>query len=242
MTTDTVLVPVGIAETAADPLALSHVEVWLFDLDNTLYPPSCNLFDQVDRRIGAFIANHFGLEADAARIMQKRYFRDYGTTLRGLMTEHGVEPMAFLDFVHEIDLAVVAPDAALEAALARLPGRKLVYTNASVRHAERVMERLGVRHHFEAVFDIEAAAFRPKPEPEGYRAIAARYGFLPAKAALIDDIPRNLAPAAALGMTTVWLASDSEYGRTGEPGDHIHHRIEHLTGFLERVISARGLS
>ncbi len=236
----TTVPPLAQAAAASDPMALAHVEVWLFDLDNTLYPASCNLFDQIDKRIGQFIAEHFRLDPVAAREVQKRYFRGYGTTLRGLMTEHGIEPMRFLDYVHEIDMTPIERDPALDAVLFRLKGRKLVYTNGSTRHAERVMERLGVGHHFEAVFDIEAANFRPKPEPEGYRAIMQRHGFAAASAALIDDIPRNLLPAAALGMTTVWIASDTEYGRTGETGDHIHHRAEHLVGFLETVLAARG--
>jgi putative hydrolase of the HAD superfamily len=229
----------SVGRSRARPLALAHVEAWLFDLDNTLYPASCNLFAQVDRRIGSYIAETFNLDATAARALQKRYFREYGTTLRGLMLEHGAEPVAFLDYVHDIEYDPVTADAALDAALGRLDGRKLIFTNGSTRHAERVMERLGVRRHFEAVFDIAAASFLPKPEPEAYRALLARYGIDPAKAAMIDDIPRNLVPAAALGMTTVWLASDSEYAKDGAEGDHIHHRADRIAVFLEAVLAAR---
>src|SRR5215470_11101633 len=142
--------------------SVDHVTDWVFDLDNTLYPARCNLFAQVDRRIGLFIEGLLGLEQGPARELQKRYFREHGTTLRGLMTHHGIDPRAFLDFVHEIDLAPVPPSPALDAALAALPGRKFIFTNGSVAHADRVMGRLGVAHHFEGIFDIVAADYLPK--------------------------------------------------------------------------------
>ncbi len=224
----------------APPLSLAHVEVWIFDLDNTLYPASCRLFDQVDRRIGAFIAERFGLEPEAARALQKQYFRAHGTTLRGLMSEHGVDPHEFLDYVHEIDRSAVPAAPALDAALGRLAGRKLVFTNGSADHAEKVMARLGVRHHFEAVFDVVAAGFLPKPDPASYRLLIERHGIAPEAAAMVDDIPRNLEPAAALGMTTVWLMAESEFGKLDETDAHIHHRTDDLTGFLEAVLAARG--
>ncbi|HLI11983.1 MAG TPA: pyrimidine 5'-nucleotidase [Alphaproteobacteria bacterium] len=226
-------------QTALSPGPLDHVATWIFDLDNTLYPASCRLFDQVDRRIGQFIAEHFDLDPVAARALQKRYFREYGTTLRGLMTEHGIDPHRFLDYVHEIDHTPVVPDPALDRALARLAGRKLVFTNGSCSHAERVMARLGVARHFEAVFDIAAAHFTPKPELACYHALIERHGVAPAAAAMIDDIPRNLLPAHGLGMTTIWVITDTEYGGTGEDGGHIHHRTENLAAFLEAVLAAR---
>lgn len=224
---------------ASSPGALSHVNVWLFDLDNTLYSARCRLFEQVERRIGQFVAETFSLDPVAARALQKRYFREYGTTLRGLMAEHGVDPRHFLDYVHRIDHSMLALDAALDAALGRLEGRKLIFTNGPVSHAEQVMARLGVAHRFEAVFDIAAADFVPKPDPACYLALLARHAITPRSAALIDDIPRNLKPAHALGMTTVWLATETEYGEVGEQGEHIHHRCRDLVGFLEAVIQAR---
>jgi putative hydrolase of the HAD superfamily len=225
--------------TSLDPGPLAHVEAWIFDLDNTLYPASCRLFDQVDRLIGRYIAERFALDPVAARALQKRYFREYGTTLRGLMTEHDVDPHDFLAYVHAIDHSAVEEAPALDAALARLAGRKLVYTNGSKHHAERVMARLGIGHHFEDVFDIAAAGFVPKPEIASYRALLERYAIAPSGAAMVDDIPRNLEPAAALGMTTVWLMTDTEYGATGAAGPHIHHQAADLVHFLERVLAAR---
>lgn len=221
------------------PGALDHVAVWVFDLDNTLYPASCRLFDQVDKRIGQFIAERFALDPVAARALQKRYFRNYGTTLRGLMTEHAVDPHHFLAYVHEIDRSPVPPSPALDAALARLEGRKFVFTNGSADHALKVMDRLGVAERFEAVFDVVAAGFVPKPELASYRALLARHGFAAEAAAMIDDIPRNLEPAHALGMTTVWLMNERGDGVPGEASAHIHHRTDDLVGFLEAVLAAR---
>ena len=226
--------------TPSRPDALAHVAVWIFDLDNTLYPASCRLFDQVDRRIGQFIAERFALDSESARVLQKRYFRDYGTTLRGLMTEHGVNPSQFLDYVHEIDHSPVPPSPALAAALGRLAGRKLVFTNGSRSHADRVMARLGVAGHFEAVFDIADAGFAPKPDPASYQALLAHHAIAPASAAMIDDIARNLEPAAALGMTTVWLMTDGDDGHSGDAA-HVHYRAADLVAFLEAVLVARGL-
>jgi putative hydrolase of the HAD superfamily len=222
-----------------EPDALAHVDAWIFDLDNTLYPASSRLFDQVDRRIGAFIAETMALDPLAARQLQKHYFRTYGTTLRGLMTEQQVDPHAFLGYVHAIDRSGLAPAPALEAALSRLEGRKLVFTNGSADHAVKVMERLGIAHHFEAVFDVVAAGFLPKPDPATYRLLCERHGILPAGAAMVDDIARNLEPAKALGMTTVWLMTESEFARAGGEGSHIDHRTPDLVGFLEAVIAER---
>jgi putative hydrolase of the HAD superfamily len=219
--------------------ALDHIAVWIFDLDNTLYPASCRLFDQVDRLIGQFIAETLGVDAGAARALQKHYFRTYGTTLRGLMTEHGVDPHRFLDYVHRIDRSGVPRAPALDGALSRLPGRKLVYTNGSADHAAKTIEQLGIAHHIEAVFDIIAADFEPKPQLASYRALIERHAINPMRAAMIDDIPRNLEPAHALGMTTVWLMTDGEFGAPGAEDGHIHHRAEDLVEFLEAVIAAR---
>jgi putative hydrolase of the HAD superfamily len=219
--------------------ALQHVECWVFDLDNTLYPARCNLFAQVDVRIGQYIAARFGLPYDQARFLQKSYFRGYGTTMKGLMTECGVDPVEFLDFVHRIDHSPVEADARLERALAALPGAKYVFTNASVAHAEKVLARLGIAHQFADVFDIVAAGFEPKPLDGFYDRFLARHALAPAGAALFDDIARNLAPAHARGMTTVLIETDNAYGMEGHDGPHVHHRTRDLAGWLEGVATAR---
>lgn len=222
---------------------LSDIEVWIFDLDNTLYPASCNLFAQVDQRIGAFIADHFGIPYDEARAMQKRFFRDHGTTLRGLMVEHDVDPIPFLDYVHAIDVTPVAPSPELDRALERLPGRKVIYTNGSARHAANVTDRLGITRHFDTVFDIVEAGYVPKPDPRPYRDLLDRHAIAPRTACMVEDIARNLVPAHALGMTTVWVRSEADWARPDPslPGGgvgtatHIDHVAEDLVAWLAAV-------
>ncbi len=212
------------------------VEVWLFDLDNTLYPPSSRLFDQVDRRIKAFVQDFLSLDLEAAHRLQKEYFLEFGTTMRGLMTNHGMEPEGYLDYVHDIDLSPIAPAPALDATLDRLPGRKLIFTNASTPYAERVLDRLGLRRHFETIFDIAAADYEGKPYPSAYDKLIAQHGIAPESSVFIDDIARNLEPAAALGITTVWVSHDDHRARHGAEGDHVHHVTEDLAAFLAAAI------
>lgn len=208
---------------------------WIFDLDNTLYPASCRLFDQVERRMGEYVQQLLKLEPEAARAIQKQYFRDHQTTLNGLMIHHGIDPAEFLEFVHRIDVSAVAADDRLDHALARLPGRKLIYTNGSVRHAENVMGRLGVARHFDGIFDIAEAAFVPKPDITAYRALVTRHGLDPRTAIMLDDMPRNLAPAAELGMTTVWVKTDVSWAQPTEQSAYIHHVAENLADWLHEV-------
>lgn len=216
----------------------ARIDNWLFDLDNTLYPSTCNLFAEMDGRMRAFIRDALGVDDGEARRLQQGYYLSHGTTLRGLMELHGLAPEAFVEFVHDIDLSAVAPDPALDSALGRLVGRKIVFTNGSARHAERVLERLGVARRFEAVFDIAAANYVPKPRPEPYAEIVRRFALVPARTAMIDDAARNLAPAAALGMTTVWVRTPSAYGREGADGPHVHHVADPLGEFLSRALEA----
>jgi len=227
------------AETPGTAPALDHVEAWLFDLDNTLYPAACDLFRQVDVRIGEYIANRFRIPFEQARFLQKSYFRGYGTTMRGLMTEYGIDPLEFLDFVHLIDHSPVQADPRLERALAALPGPKYVFTNASVAHSEKVLARLGVAHHFAGIFDIVAAGFDPKPHDAFYDRFFARHRHAPKGACLFEDMAKNLAPAHARGMTTVLIETDSEYNMAGHEGPHIHHRTRDLAGWIEGVATAR---
>jgi len=208
-------------------------ETWVFDLDNTLYPPECNLFQQIDRRMGAFIADLFDVGPEEARRIQKAYFIEHGTTLKGLMEHHGVEPHAFLEHVHDVDVSPVPPNSALAEALAELGGRKLVFTNASAGYAERVLDRLGIAHQIDGVYDIAAAGFDPKPSPASYERFLARHEVAPEGAIMIEDMARNLAPAAALGMTTVWLRTSYEWGHIDHEPDGVHHETGDLLGFLK---------
>lgn len=184
------------------------VREWIFDLDNTLYPPTSHLFDQIDRRITETIGKILGLPRDQAYVVQKDYYHRYGTSLRGLMAEHGVDPEVYLAAVHDIDYSVLTPDPELKAGLAGLPGRRIVYTNGTTSHAERVLERLGVTDQFSAIFDIRDGDFWPKPHPVSYDTLIAREGIAPARAAFVEDSLKNLLPAAERGMRTVWLRND----------------------------------
>jgi putative hydrolase of the HAD superfamily len=224
---------------ATRPRSLSDAEAWIFDLDNTLYPAAVNLFGEIDQRMRAFIADFLKLSDDDAHRLQKQYFEEYGTSLRGLMHRHGVDPAEFLAHVHDIDISVLEPEPALDAALSQLPGRKLIYTNASAHHAERVTRRLCIDHHFEAIFDIVEAGYTPKPAPEPYRQLVERFQLNPTATVMVEDIARNLRPAAELGMITVWIRSDGPIAAAGADGDWLDHVTEDLVAWLQTVIARR---
>jgi putative hydrolase of the HAD superfamily len=209
----------------------------VFDLDNTLYPASCDLFAQIDVRMTQFVSRYFGCGEDEARTIQKAYYRDHGTTLCGMMKLHGMEPEPYMEFVHDIDLSVIPLDRALNEGLARLPGRKLIFTNGSVAHAERVTNRLGITAHFSDVIDIAATQYVPKPDRRAFEALTERCAIDPARAAMFEDISRNLVIPAELGMTTVWVRNDSAWSKQGPEWpkaspEHIHHEAQDLGAFL----------
>jgi putative hydrolase of the HAD superfamily len=210
---------------------VAHIDTWIFDLDNTLYRPNAKVFEQIDARMKAFISRELGVDHDEAFAIQKRYFRDFGTTLRGLMNNHGTAPDAFLEFVHDIDHSVLDRDDALCRAMGELPGRKIVFTNGTISHAAGIMGRLGVTDHVEAVFDIRAANYLPKPNVQAYRALLERYQVDPARAAMFEDLHANLKPAAALGMVTVWVHPDPATAPAHEV-DHCRYRTDDLAAWL----------
>jgi len=215
--------------------ALSDIETWIFDLDNTLYPRECELFAQIDRRMGEYISRYLSIHFDDARHVQKLFFREFGTTLNGLMQVYKMDPGPFLDYVHDIDHSMLPDSPELDAALGALPGRKVIYTNGSVRHAENVAGRLGILPHFDAIFDIVASDYRPKPNPEPYGAMIRQFSIDPARAAMVEDMARNLKPAHDLGMATIYVETDEHWARAGEDGDHIDHKTGDLAGFLAAV-------
>jgi putative hydrolase of the HAD superfamily len=221
---------------SAPPRPLAEIDTWVFDLDNTLYPGTCKLYAEVEQRMGAFIMGELRLDHDGAHALRRRFLERHGTTLKGLMLEYGMAPERFLDYVHEIDLSAVAEDRALGAAIASLPGRKLIFTNGTKRHAERVLARLGLGAHFAAIHDIIACDYTPKPEPAAYEGFVRRHDVAPARAAMIEDMARNLPPAAALGMTTIWV-KDGPHPEEGGHSAHIHYAIEHaaLAPFLAAI-------
>jgi putative hydrolase of the HAD superfamily len=218
--------------TRREACPLGRIETWIFDLDNTLYPASCRLFEQVQRRMNEYICDRLSLSPEEAAELRRTYFREHGTTLRGLMTVDRIDPHEFLVFVHDIDLAGVPPDPALVAAIGRLAGRKIVHTNGSRRHAERLLDHLGLGDAFCGIVDIVAADFAPKPALVGYELLLRRHRVAAPTALMIEDIARNLAPAAALGMTTAWLRGSLDWAAEDADADYVHHIVDDLAGFL----------
>ena len=221
----------------------SEVETWVFDLDNTLYPHHLNLWQQVDVRIRDFIAEFLKVAHDDAFRIQKDYYKRYGTSMRGLMAEHGLDPDVYLDYVHHIDHSPLTPNPALGAAIERLPGRKLILTNSTRAHADAVMARLEIRKHFEDVFDIVAAELEPKPLAQTYDRFLARHGVDPRRAAMFEDLARNLAVPHALGMVTVLVVPEKTrevlregWELEGRGAAHVDHVTDDLTGFLDAIV------
>jgi len=216
-----------------------HVRDWIFDLDNTLYCADNGIFAQIESRMTDYVEGFLSLPRDAARAVQKELYRQYGTTLNGLMREHDCDAEDYLRFVHDIDLGDLAPDAGLKTALERLPGRRFVFTNGCANHAARILDRIGLAGIFDTVWDIRSMDFVPKPMPEAYARVMAASGVEGPKAAMFDDLPRNLVPARALGMTTVWLKNDALWGKHGPVMEvaksDIDHQTENLTQFLDSI-------
>ena len=216
----------------------SGIKAWVFDLDNTLYPHHCNLFEQIDRRMGGFIADKLRLPPDDARSLQKGLLRDYATTLQGLTSRYGIDAHEFLSFVHDIDYACVPANPQLAGLLADLPGRKIVFTNATTRHAERVLDRLQVpRECFDHFLDIAAMEFRPKPHRACYDALLTHCRVAnPREVVMFDDLPSNLKTAHELGIATVLIDTPSRYGRFVGDERYIDAVAENVESFLEGAL------
>lgn len=219
-----------------------HIDTWVFDLDNTLYPHHVNLWQQVDARIRDFVAGYLKVEKGEAFRIQKDYYKRYGTTMRGLMTEHGLKPDDFLEYVHDIDHSPLEPNPVMGRAIATLPGRKLILTNGSRAHVDKVLERLTLGVSFDGVFDIISAELEPKPAPQTYRRFLDLHGVDPARAAMFEDLARNLATPHQLGMTTVLVVPDDTreviretWEMEGRDAAHVDHVTDNLTDFLARI-------
>jgi putative hydrolase of the HAD superfamily len=210
--------------------SFSHVTAWVFDLDNTLYPPHARLFDQIEVRMTQYVMDALGVSRTEADRLRKHYWHSYGTTLAGLMREHQVDPTPYLTSVHDISLDHLEKDADLTAHIAELPGRRIVYTNGSAPYAERVLAARGLDGLFDAIYGVEHAGFRPKPEREAFEAVFALDGMDPGRAAMFEDDQRNLAAPHALGMRTVHVAPEAH------AAEHIHHHTDDLTGFLKVLV------
>ena len=235
------------AARALEPRArFAHVDTWVFDLDNTLYPPDSDLWPKIDQRITLYMASLFGIDGLSARALQKYYYLRYGTSLRGLMQEHQVDAAAFLQFVHDIDRTSLLPNAQLGMALAALPGRKLILTNGSREHALRTMQRLGIDQHFEDIFDIAAANLVPKPEAEAFERFFDKHAVDPASAAMFEDLERNLIVPHARGMVTTLVVPGNGIvdqreaaEKTDGRGGSVEFVTNDLGGFLQNVLTAR---
>ena len=225
-----------------DPAAFAHVDTWVFDLDNTLYPRHTDLFSQISDRMTQYVQALLELPREEAYRVQKRYYREHGTTLAGLMANHGIDPNEFLEAVHDIDYSWVKPDPALGKAIEALPGRKLIFTNGDVGHAERAAQALGVLDHFEAIFDIVAADLIPKPAAATYDKFVADHGVDPKRAAMFEDLPRNLVAPHALGMRTVLIvpnnlagAAFADWEEDGRDDPTVDYVTDDLGAFLAAV-------
>lgn len=218
------------------PIASDKTDVWVFDLDNTLYPAGSNLFAQIDIKLGEYVADWLSIAPDEARIVQKKYFMKYGTTLSGMMKHHNVDPDHFLDYVHDIDFSPIKDAPALRQALSSLEGRKLVYTNADAAYSTKVLKRLGIADHIEDIFDIKAASLLPKPAMLSYEKFLKDHDVDPNKAVMVEDMAKNLIPAKELGMGTVWINTGSEWGLAGHHPDYIDVETHDLATWLKEHV------
>lgn len=207
-----------------------HVRHWVFDLDNTLYPPAMRLFDQIEKKMTAFVMRVTGADPDEADKLRSTYWAKYGTTLAGLMREHKIDPESYLDEVHDIDFSVLAPDPHLAELIAALPGRKIVYTNGSAPYAARVLEARGLEAAFDAIYGVEHADYMPKPEQSAFETVFARDGLQPDTAAMFEDDARNLAAPHRMGMRTIHVAPKAH------KAEHIHHHTDDLPAFLRNIL------
>jgi putative hydrolase of the HAD superfamily len=228
------------------PRTFDQIDTWVFDLDNTLYPHHVNLWQQVDAKIGEFVAAWLKVSPQEARRIQKDYYLRYGTTMRGMMTEHGVSADDYLAYVHKIDHSPLEPNPAMGEAITKLNGRKLILTNGSADHVDAVLARLGLTSHFQGVFDIIAAELEPKPAPQTYRRFLDLHDVDPTRAAMFEDLARNLVVPHELGMTTVLVVPDGskqvvreDWELEGRGAAHVDHVTDDLTGFLQGLVSLR---
>jgi len=217
------------------PPELRHIESWIFDLDNTLYPASADLFGLIDARMGLYVQRLLGVDPQEAYQIQKGLFREHGTTLSGLMLNHDIDPHEFLAFVHDIEMDALAEDRRIVDALALLPGRKLVFTNGDADYARRVLAKLGLSKSFEAIHDIHACAYQPKPHVASYASMTRALDVDPSTALFVEDMARNLKPAKAIGMTTVWVNNGSELGNHDADKSFIDYEISDVGQWLDEI-------
>jgi putative hydrolase of the HAD superfamily len=217
----------------------AHIDTWIFDLDLTLYGPEANIMAQVRDRIALFVEKHFNIGSDEAHKIRHTYWKKYGTTLGGLMAEHKVDPNGYLDFVHDVDMDLLRPDADLRRQIISLPGRKLIFTNADAPYAERVLAARGLDNLFEDIFDIHRMQHVPKPAVESYDNLCAQLEINPARALFVEDSAHNLVPAKVLGMTTIWVNHGTE-AVSSDTEQYIDHEIADLNDWLSSIHTMEG--
>ena len=217
----------------------AHIDTWIFDLDLTLYGPEANIMAQVRDRIALFVEKHFNIGSDEAHKIRHTYWKKYGTTLGGLMAEHKVEPSGYLDFVHDVDMDLLRPDADLRRQVISLPGRKLIFTNADAPYAERILAARGLDNLFEDIFDIHRMQHVPKPAAASYDSLCAQLDINPARALFVEDSAHNLLPAKVLGMTTIWVNHGTE-AVSSDTEQYIDHEIADLNDWLSSIHTIEG--
>ena len=211
-----------------------EVETWIFDLDNTLYPVTKRLLALIDQQMGGFVANYLQISREEAHKVQKSYFKKYGLTLRGLMLNDGLDPAKYFEEMTPMDLNEVSPNPILVDTITKLRGRKIIYTNASARHAKLVLQRIGFNpNDFEAIFYIQAANYIPKPAMESYQLLCKQYSIEPKKAAMVDDIVQNLLPASKMGMLTIWKKSSAEWAKNIKAENYINYVVEDIEEWFQ---------
>lgn len=218
---------------------LKGITNWIFDLDDTLYPSSEEIFNQMAKRIKSFIMQALNVGEEEAFEIQKEYYKQYGATVRGLMLEHNIAPESFTDYVHELDLSCLKENPALKTCLDELPGKKYVFTNGAYQHAERVTERLGIRNCFDGIFSIREAAYLPKPAEKTYRNMLKAFNISPQTAIMFDDSQTNLKTAHDIGMKTVWITTnkrDNRYNKISDRPDFCDYQTDDLVGFLTGLL------
>ncbi len=218
---------------------LNKIKCWIFDLDNTLYSGQTKVFDQVDKKMSSFISNKLNISLVEAKKIQKEYFHKYSTTLSGMMKNHKIDAMEFLDFVHDVNLDFLGKNKDLEKEIAKITGKKIIFTNGSKAHAENVTKRIGINKLFDGIFDIVESNFIPKPSIEAYKILIEKYKIEPQYSIFIEDIARNLKPAHELGMKTVWIKNDEPWAAEFSNENFVNYRIENLTNFLKKYNELR---
>jgi putative hydrolase of the HAD superfamily len=213
---------------------IKNVKFWIFDLDNTLYPASTNLFPKIDKLMTSFITEHLKVDNEEAVKIKNEYFQKHGTTLNGLIKHHNVDPHHFLEFVHNIDYNSLTKNEKLNKEIKNLPGKKIIFTNGSKKHAKNVVTNLQLDENLFSIFDIIDADFIPKPERSPYEKLIKKYNIIPEQSIFFEDIAKNLKPAHELGMKTAWMINEDKWAKQGHDEDHVHFKIKELDHFLEQ--------